>query len=1107
MPETQDSTTPGRTAARTLYIIDGYAQFFRAYHAIRTPMSSPVTKEPTNMTFGFIGMLLKLLRGEGTIAKDGGKADMVAVCLDVSGDRGTFRSQIYPEYKANRSAPPEDLEPQVDRCLETLKKIGVPLVGAEGFEADDCIATLVSTLQRTDPDVRIRIISKDKDLKQLLREGHVELFDIHTDLVISEESLKTEMGITPAQVIDMLSLMGDNVDNVPGVEGVGPKTAAKLIAEHGTLESVLKAAVAGKVKGKVGEKLAAVGAQENWGGLKLSHELVSLRHDVPVTLDLRAAEAKGLRLAELIPVLKELGFNRYQDEVRALLGEKLGEKVGAGGQGRTAEKGDTKGSGGRAKEMTLEDGTVVPVPARKIAAVGPSLESASIAEAKGKSKRGSTDAPTGFATLFDVAEGKGGAAGAAEAMELASRMAQVRAQSGTYACVRSEAELLAFIGEARAVLAENADAAVSIDTETTGLSPLLCELCGVSLSCRAGAGVYVPVRSPSAGSHMDESRVLGLLRGFIDDPGVRLCGHNLKFDSLVLRHAGLGMTGISDDVGNGSRAGRAAEETAKVPFDSMVASFLIDATRSSHSLDALSLALLGRTNISIKELIGDGGKGSEARTFASVPLEAATEYAAEDADAALQLREKMLPELRAMGLLPLFERLEMPLVGVLAELEYNGIRVDRAELERQRARLQTRIDALRKEIDTEAMERIGRKFNPDSPRQLASVLFNKPTEDYDPDDTINSGPGLGLKPVKKIKTGYSTDAEVLETLAQDPEIGTKIPGLIVEYRELTKLVNTYLVALVEAINPRTGRVHSSFNQTVAVTGRLASSDPNLQNIPIRTDVGKEIRRAFVAELAGNRSGVEMPAHVLISADYSQIELRLLAHLSRDPALIEAFNVGEDIHTTVAAQIAGISPKDVTKQQRSAAKMVNFGIVYGVTAFGLARRLGAGTSNAQAAEIIDGYKKRFAGITTFLQECIEHAQRHGYVQTMLGRRRTIPEIESTNPSKRSLAERTAINTVVQGSAADLIKLAMVDIHREILERRASAKGTTLKMLLQIHDELVFECAADEAEESKRLIVERMENAAGTWRMPDGSALKLAVPIRVDASVASNWFDGK
>ena len=1040
---------PAPSSPPTLYIIDGYAQFFRAYHAIRTPMSSPVTKEPTNMTFGFIGMLLKLLRAEGKVGADGGKPDFVVVTLDVSGDRGTFRSELYPDYKAHRPPPPEDLEPQVDRCLTILKCMGVPIIGAPSFEADDIIATLITTLRVQHPDLRIRIISKDKDLKQLLVNDHVEIYDIHTDEVINQAALKADTGLEPAQIIDYLALMGDNVDNVPGVEGVGPKTAAQLIAEFGSIDAVLAEARKDKPSIK-GKRLENIRAADAAGFLPLSKTLVTLRRDAPVSLDLSHARTSDFNLRALAPALKELGFNRYQDELKLLTGEPLAPMP-------------TGDSSGASRSLPAQPKPKPPAPRP-----APSLFTG-----------GLFDQPPDHADRAEHADHDGTAAPA------------IRPQSGEYRSITTARELNDLVDELRA-----ADI-IAIDTETTGLQPMRCDLAGVCLSTRIGTGVYIPVRSPTPAVHLTHDQVISALRPILEDPAKPKCGHNLKFDALVLRKAGIRLAGFA---GPTHKAPSTLPEcaSASLPkscvFDSMIASFLIDASRSSHGLDALALALLNRTNISIKDLIGSG---QQQRSFDQVPLDLATQYAAEDADVALQLRQVMLPQLIAMGLVPLFEHVEMPLVEVLAELEWNGIKVDQSELDRQRARLQARIDELHTKIDDEAMAAISRTFNPESPKQLSAVLFNKPDHAAEP--------GLGLRPIKRTKTGYSTDAEVLETLAEDPEIKTPIPRLIVEHRELTKLVGTYLVALAEDIYPPgslgAGRIHCSFHQTVASTGRLACSDPNLQNIPIRTDVGRDIRRAFIAE----------PGHVLITADYSQIELRLLAHLSRDPALIQAFHEGQDIHSAVAAQINNIPLDQVTKQQRSGAKMVNFGIVYGITAFGLARRLGI--SNTAADEIISSYKKRFSGITTFLQECVAQAQRFGYVETMLKRRRPILDIDSTNPSRRAFAERTAINSVVQGSAADLIKLAMVDIQSEIStnaeptspERKRAGHSSSpsprsplssTRMLLQIHDELVFECPAADAPAAKEFIVSRMERA-----------MTLSVPLEADASIATNWFEGK
>lgn len=956
---------------KTLYLIDGFAQFFRAYHAIRTPMTSPVTKEPTNMTFGFVGMLLKLLRGEGKVD---GTPDYVAVAIDVSGDRETFRSELFPAYKANRPPTPEDLPVQIERSLAILREIGVPVLGAEGFEADDVIATISDAYSTRHPDVRVRIVSKDKDLKQLLGSGTppTEMYDIHTDELIDADALKAETGLEPAQVIDMLALMGDQVDNVPGVEGVGPKTAAKLIAEHGSLERLLEHAAT--IKGKRGERLREAAER-----LPLSKTLVTLRRDAPVDLDLAKADTGTFRLDRLLPVLKELGFNRYQNEVKAL-------------QAGPAER---------------------------------------------------TAAPAGgFGGLFDAVEDR------------------ARTVSGDYRVVTTGADLddlVRRLGDAELI---------AVDTETTSLRAMRAQLAGISVSAEEGAGWYVPVRAPEGAAHLDERAVLEALGPLLADADVPKVGHNIKYDLLVLRRAGVELRGFVPT----ERRPRAG--------DSMVASYVIDASRSSHGMDALALALLGRENLSITELIGTGKK---QKRFDEVPLDQAGPYAAEDADVTLQLFNAMHPALGAAGLDGLYRDVEMPLIEVLAELEWNGISVDADELDRQRDALEGRIEGLKTRISDSAFEACGRGFDPDSPKQLSSILFHKPDD---------ADPGLGIRPTKRTKTGYSTDAEVLEKLSHDPAVESPIPALVLEYRQLTKLVGTYLAALKDEINPETGRIHASFNQTVAATGRLSSSDPNLQNIPIRTDIGREIRRAFVAP----------PGRRLITADYSQIELRLLAHLSRDPALREAFRADEDIHTAVAAQIHAVDPRDVSKEQRNGAKMVNFGIIYGITPFGLARRLGV--SNAEASAIIDGYKKRFAGITTFLQECVEQARTSGYVETMLGRRRPIVDIDSSNPARRALGERMAINSVVQGSAADLIKLAMIDLHRRLSPHAAHWRDgrppeiDNVAMLLQIHDELVFEADEADAPDAERLVVQRME-----------AAMPLDVPLRVDSHVSQSWYDGK
>ncbi len=975
---------------QNLYLIDAHAQFFRAYHAIRTPMSSPVTKEPTNATFGFVGMLLKLLTNHDP--------DYIAVAYDASGDRATFRSELYPDYKANRDAPPDDFKPQAERCLNILRALDIPVLGVEGYEADDVIATLAKQIGEDTPNVKVRIVSKDKDLQQLLAEstttngnptGGVDMFDVHTEAEINTKTLYNDKGITPNQVVDMLALMGDTSDNVPGVPGIGPKTAAQLIAEFRTLDAIIEEATADKpktdwkIKGKRRENIAA--AAET---LPLSKQLVTLIDDVPLEFSMDDAAVSSFNLPALLPILKELGFNRYQDELRSLVGSDA-----------------------------LEDANTTTAP---------------------------SSAPEGF--LFDTNH----------ANNKDQPAKNPKPADADYTVITKKADL-----EKLAKDLAKRTKPFAIDTETTDLKARRAQLVGISISTDPGTGVYIPTQSPDNRKHLNTDTTLDILRPVLEDPSIPKTGHNLKYDTIVLRNHGVTLRGVIDDT--------------------MVTSYLIDSERSSHALDKLALAILNHNCIPIKDLIGSG---KNQKRFNEVLLEDAAPYAAEDADIALRLHQTLAKKLTDLGLAPLLHNLELPLIDALAELEYNGITVDPDILEQQRDQLSKQIEQLRNDI----LDAAPREFNPDSPVQLRTILFNKPSDEE---------PGLGLptKGIKKTKTGHSTDAETLQKLADNPDIDSPIPRLIVEHRQLTKLVNTYLAALHDDIDPDTGRIHASFNQTVAATGRLSSSDPNLQNIPIRTDIGRNIRKAFVAP-EGTR---------LVSADYSQIELRILAHLSQDDNLIAAFKEGQDIHRAVAAQINDVPPSKVTNEQRSSAKQVNFGIVYGITPYGLARRIGI--SSDEAANIIDSYKERFPGITSFLEECIQQARDLGYVSTILGRRRPIPDIEDRNQQRRSLAERTAINTVVQGSAADLIKLAMLDIHQRLrLDTNDQLPDDTpdpirdnradIKMLLQIHDELVFEAPEPIANDTAKWIKHRMENA-----------MHLTVPLTVETTTGTNWFEGK
>ena len=962
----------------TFYLIDGFAQMFRSYFAIRNSMTSPVTGEPTNATFAFTDMLLKIYRDY--------KPAYLAMAMESEGK--TFRDDFYPQYKAHRDPAPGDLLAQVPRMIEIAQAFGVKILKVPGYEADDIMATLAVQTQRGDfdaiaPGLQLRMVSKDKDLEQVLSDRAV-LFDAHTDTLIDAAALYEKKGITPAQAIDYQTLIGDSTDNVPGVKGIGPKTASKLIADFGSVEGIIKNVE--QLKGKQKENLQQA---IDLGLIDLSRRLVTMATDVQTGLDLKDAATDGLSRINgprLMELFRELGFNRMRDDLAKLLGQ-------------TVKESDSHAAAQRRK---------------------------------GKSKD-STAEQAGFGLFANHAD--------AQCSEASGTEAPTRESNHGYRAITTNDELSDLIK----IL--HKQPLIALDTETIGLGHDA-ELCGVCLAWEEGAGVYIPTRSPSASDHLDSKAVLDLLRPILEDPARPKCGHNIKYDDLVLRHAGLRMRGVV--------------------FDSMIGAFLAGAP--GIGMDDLALSELGHHCIPITELIGPRPRRKtdpQQKTMDQVPVEQVTQYAAEDADITLRLCRHFKQKLDAMGMTDLYERVEMPLVHVLATMEEWGIRVDPAVLDEQRDALQLRIDALRGEI----LDRAKVDFNPDSPKQLGEILFNQ----------------LGFKSVKKTKTGHSTDSEVLEKLAAMTAVelagvaedARPIPGLMLEYRMLTKLVGTYLVSLKEAI-ASDGRVHARFNQTGAATGRLSSSDPNLQNIPIRTEVGREIRKAFVAD----------KGYKLIAADYSQIELRVLAHLSEDAALIDAFIKGQDIHSAVASQVFGVAAEAVTKEQRNRAKVINFGIIYGITAYGLARRIDD-LDNAGAAELIADYKKRFPGIDTFLQTCIDKAKQDGYVQTILGRRRAIDGIHDRNPNVRALAERLAINSVVQGSAADLIKLAMVN-----LQSRIERESLPARLLLQIHDELVIEVPADQAEAMSAVMVQEMRQA-----------MSLKVPLDVDAGVGKDWFGAK
>ncbi|MBH06862.1 MAG: DNA polymerase I [Phycisphaeraceae bacterium] len=935
------------------YLIDGHAEIFRAYYAIRGGLNSPVTGEPTHAVFGFASMLIKLL-GEC-------RPPYIAMAIDLPGE--TFRDEIYEDYKANREELPEDFTPQEQRILELTRLFGIPILEYTGAEADDVIATVVRSIV-LDPskcNMTIRILSRDKDLEQLISE-RVTLYDIHKDHTMDAAGLMERRGITPNNVIDLLALTGDKADNVPGVEGIGPKTAAKLLQEFGSIDGIYENIE--QIKGKRRQNLEA--SREL---LPLSRELVTLKDDLDLKFDITDATIGPIDLTAIRQLFTELGFRRHLVELDRI-------------------------------------------------SLPPSTNITPIEEPFTEGLFAHAGNATSASTKPD---------------ELPSTL--THAGDYDYKAITTPRQLTQLAAELSGAKM------IAVDTETIGLGPTA-PLCGLCFSCWPGQGTYVPIRSPKPVDHLDAQQVFTELRPILEDPNIPKCGHNLKYDWLVLHHAGITLRGIA--------------------FDTMVAAFLLG--ESGRSLDALARELLNHEMISISTLIGPRGKGQQQKTMDQVPLSQITPYAAEDADLSLRLYQYLSPQLNEQGLEDLAQRVEMPLVEVLGTLESNGIKIDPGVLEGQKADLNAKIIALRDQIHDLA----GEPFNIDSPKQLRQVLFNR----------------LKMPVIRKTKTGPSTDAQVLEALSEledTDQPASTVPRLIIEYRQFTKLVNTYLSSLVEAIRPATGRIHASFHQTGAATGRLSSSDPNLQNIPVRTDIGRQIREAFVAE----------PEHLLISADYSQIELRILAHLSEDSALTKAFKQDVDIHRAVAAQVFDVSSSNVTDNQRAQAKVINFGIIYGVSAYGLARRI-EGLDVETAKELITDYRKRFTGIDRFLQKCVQQAMEDGHVTTMLGRRRRIPQIHSSNANTRALGERLAINTVIQGGAtADLIKMAMTQLHLRIHK-----EGLAIKMLLQIHDELIFESPKAEAKPYARIVQQTME-----------SAMKLRVPLKVDVGIGPNWLSAK
>ena len=905
---------PDRLDDWTIYVLDAHSLIFQVFHAL--PEMTGPTGEAVGAVFGFAKDLLFLIEEK--------QPDAILCAFDRPGP--TFRHEIYGAYKADRGEMPDDLVPQFPKIRRLLDALSIPVLDCEGFEADDVLATLARHID--EQGGQCFVVTGDKDCRQLITD-RVHVYDIRKDREYDAAALAEDWGVRPDQVVDFQSLVGDKVDNVPGVPLIGPKIAAELLAAHGTLDTVLDAA-AGLKQGKRRQNLIDFRDQA-----LLSRKLVRLDHNVPIEPDWNAARLGGYDSEALSVLSSEFGFRT------------LG------------------------------------------------------------------------ARLVDLA---GGAVSA-----------QTEAWDAAYFLVDTPTKLAELVK----TLAKQDT--VSLDTETTHLSPRFAELVGLSFAWTPGEAYYVPFRGPSGESILNPADALEMLRPVLEDPTVAKVGQNLKYDLVVLRGAGVRVQGVA--------------------FDTMIASYLLDAGERTHGLNELSKRYLGHEPVKIEELIG---KGKNEKRMDEVPVAQVANYAAEDADIPLRLQPLLFTRLDEGGLAELNETVEVPLVAVLAEMEFDGIRVDTDRLAELSGRFGERVEALATEIEQLA----GHPLNISSPKQLAEVLFNE----------------LGLPVVRRTKTGPSTDASVLEELAPLHPL----PAKIIEYRQFTKLKNTYVDALPAMVHPETGRVHTSFNQVVAATGRLSSDKPNLQNIPIRTDEGRLIRSAFTAD---------PPGWKLLAADYSQIELRILAHYSGDEALRDAFASDQDIHAYVASEVYDVPQGEVTPAQRRSAKAVNFGIIYGQTAFGLAKSLGI--TKGEAADFIDAYFARYPGVDRFFTETLSRCREKGCVKTILGRRRAITGVRSTGKlavsegrySARQLnfSERTAVNTVIQGSAADLIKLAMLAVARQLTD-----EGLQAKMLLQIHDELVFECPEDELSQLADHVRDSMTNV-----------LQLDVPLKVDVKTGENW----
>lgn len=915
-----------------LYLIDGHALAYRTYYAITAAGGGErlQTKagEPTAGVYGFASVLLRLLEQE--------KPEYLAVAFDTG---KTFRDDIFPEYKATRAKMPDDLRPQIERIRQLIDAFGIPRLEVEGFEADDVLGSVAR--QAVEQGFGVKIITGDRDLLQLVDDRVIvnlpgsKLSDARD---YTRDSVVKSFGVPPEQVVDYKALVGDSSDNIPGVAGIGDKTAVSLLETYPNLDAIY--AHLEDLPNRVRSRLEA-GRDSAY----MSRKLATIRTDAPSSLDVTKARTDQINYTAAEAVFQELEFRSLMARLRSL------------GQGASASA-----QMGLFEQAPSRISTPSPYPVRTHI----------------------------VATSTDL-------------LGLAEQLKDARQ--------------------------------VAFDTETTSTDPLRAKLVGISLAIHEGEGYYIPVGHHTGETQLSLKQVLDALRPAMSDPDLPKIGHNLKYDTLVLAQHGL--------------------EVHPLSFDTMIAEWLIDPASRNLGLKNLAEQYLAAAMTHIEELIG---KGKAQRSMAEVKIEAAASYAAADAEMTLRLKpilEKGLQERNAAGL---FQKLEMPLIPVLAEMEKAGIALDVSFFRQMSKELSQRME----EIEQKIYDQVGYRFNLNSTQQLSKMLFES----------------LKLTPPdrrKRTSSGhFSTSADVLEEMrGQHP-----IVDWILEYRELSKLKSTYVEALPQQINPATGRVHTSFNQTGSVTGRLASLDPNLQNIPTRTEIGRRVRHGFTAA-PGNR---------LLSVDYSQIELRIVAHMSQDEAMMAAFRAGQDIHAATAAAILGVPIDQVNKDQRRHAKAINFGLIYGMSPFGLTRT--SDLTLAEAENFVKAYFRQFPSVKSYLDETRRLAARQGYVETLLGRRRYFPNLSrQTNTAIRNREEREAINAPIQGTAADIIKVAMIRLPAAL-----RAEGLSAKMLLQVHDELVLECPADE-----------LEPTAVTVRQVMESAHTLSIPLLTEARSGKNWGD--